>query len=153
SPKAVTHVVLVLRTFPIRVAGQSGPLQDEISWEQLQVESSAPFSLREYTTVTKKLRRVGRFDPYLARAAVRVNRPDFIALNFLDHLEYRNRSIRDWKDVQAGSKEFVLGLEGDLGVPIRFCGTGPHVEDVIDRCVGTTNVLPDANASQPLILG
>jgi adenylosuccinate synthase len=63
SPRLISEIVLVFRTFPIRVAGsQAGPLLDELTWEQLQVESNSPFPLHEYTSVTQKLRRIGRFD-------------------------------------------------------------------------------------------
>ena len=62
SPRLVSEIVVVFRTFPIRVAGaQAGPLRDEITWEQLQVESRSPTPLHEYTSVTRKLRRLGRF--------------------------------------------------------------------------------------------
>lgn len=42
APSLASHVVLVARTYPIRVAGNSGPMRDEISW--------APFAreLNEY---------------------------------------------------------------------------------------------------------
>ncbi|HEV8724993.1 MAG TPA: adenylosuccinate synthetase [Candidatus Binatia bacterium] len=63
SPLRVTEIVLVLKTFPIRVAGdQAGPLKDEITWEQLRLESRYPHDITEMTSVTKKNRRVGRFD-------------------------------------------------------------------------------------------
>src|SRR5712692_5074670 len=40
SPRLVTEIVVVFRTFPIRVAGeQAGPLKDEVSWEQIRRES------------------------------------------------------------------------------------------------------------------
>jgi adenylosuccinate synthase len=89
SPRLVSEVVLVFRTFPIRVAGaQAGPLHDEITWEQLQEESGSPLPLHEYTTVTHKLRRLGRFDWDAASKAARVNRPTRIAVNFLDYIDY-----------------------------------------------------------------
>jgi adenylosuccinate synthase len=60
------HVWVVLRRFPIRVAGPSGELRGETSWEELGLPA-------EKTTVTKKVRRVGEWDPKLARDAVRAN--------------------------------------------------------------------------------
>jgi adenylosuccinate synthase len=33
SPRQINHIVMVIRTFPIRVGGPSGPFADEISWE------------------------------------------------------------------------------------------------------------------------
>jgi adenylosuccinate synthase len=76
SPRLVTDIVVVFRTFPIRVAGaQAGPLGDEITWEQIRAESGYPSDITEMTTVTNKVRRVGRFDWDLAEKAVKVNRP------------------------------------------------------------------------------
>ena len=59
-------VWLVARVFPIRVAGNSGPLKGESSWEELGLPE-------ELTTVTKKVRRVGAWDADLIAAAVRAN--------------------------------------------------------------------------------
>src|SRR5262249_55478845 len=53
SPLLVREVVVVFRTFPIRVAGpQAGPLKDEITWEQLRSESQCPYAIEERTSVT-----------------------------------------------------------------------------------------------------
>lgn len=60
------HVHVVLRVYPIRVAGNSGELKDETTWEDLDLNP-------EHTTVTHLVRRVGRFDEDLARRAVRAN--------------------------------------------------------------------------------
>lgn len=56
----------VARIYPIRVAGDSGPLRNETSWEELGLKP-------EITTVTKKIRRVGQPDWDLVRQAVRAN--------------------------------------------------------------------------------
>lgn len=61
-----TEVWAVARMFPIRVAGNSGPLKDETTWEALGLPE-------ERTTVTKKVRRVGGPDWSLVRDAVREN--------------------------------------------------------------------------------
>lgn len=60
------NVWLVARVFPIRVAGNSGPMKDETSWEQLGLPE-------ERTTVTQKIRRVGAWDSELVRQAVVAN--------------------------------------------------------------------------------
>src|SRR5205807_319526 len=91
SPMRVTEIVLVFRTFPIRVAGdQAGPLANEVTWDDIQAESGYPRPIREYTTVTNKLRRVGRFDYEVALQSVRLNQPTRIALNFIDYISYEN---------------------------------------------------------------
>lgn len=62
SPRQVDRIIMVVRTFPIRVGGQSGPLDGEISWEEVRDLSGAPEVIPEFTSVTKKVRRVARFD-------------------------------------------------------------------------------------------
>uniref|UniRef100_A0AAU6R608 N6-succino-2-amino-2'-deoxyadenylate synthase n=1 Tax=Micrococcus phage Olihed TaxID=3092209 RepID=A0AAU6R608_9CAUD len=57
---------VVARVFPIRVAGNSGPMKGETSWEELGLEA-------EKTTVTQKVRRVGMWDQDLLKAAVQAN--------------------------------------------------------------------------------
>ncbi len=94
SPRDVTAIIMVIRTFPIRVGGNSGPLQDEISWEQVRALSGAPAVLPEYTSVTKRLRRVGHFDLEMVKMACRYNRPTSLAVMGLDRLDYQNQGIK-----------------------------------------------------------
>ncbi len=134
SPLLVTEIVLVFRTFPIRVAGeQAGPLKDEISWETLQVESGYPYPIQEMTTVSKKLRRVGRFDWELAAGAVQGNRPSRIALNGLDYLDYRNRECRNHGGLTQAARSFTEDFDLNLQMPVWLCGTGPRVCDIAVR--------------------
>ncbi len=136
SPRLVSEVVLVFRTFPIRVAGeQAGPLHDEITWERLQAESGAPGPLHEFTSVTGKMRRLGRFDWAAARRAVALNRPTRLALNFADYLGFENRGASDWDELNPVAKRFVAELE-NLGSPVRFIGTGPRLADNITPVSG-----------------
>jgi adenylosuccinate synthase len=76
SPRDTDEVVLVIRAFPIRVGGNSGPLPNEIDWETIAGESGYREGLIEYTSVTRTVRRVGRFDSQLVRAAISVNNPN-----------------------------------------------------------------------------
>ncbi len=132
SPRLVTEVVLVLRTFPIRVAGQqAGPMFKEIDWETVQRESGYPHRLDEFTTVTGKLRRVSRFDWDGALRAISTNRPTRIAINFLDYLEYANRSARHVKDLGLLSHEFLHGLASRSNIDKFFLGYGPSIQDVL----------------------
>jgi len=127
SPRLVSEIVLVFRTFPIRVAGaQAGPLTEEVSWKQIQTESNSPHPLEEYTTVTRKLRRVARFDWMAAERAVMHNRPTRIALNFLDYLAFENRRVSRWADLSANAMGFVDRVER-LGAPVCYVGTGPQL--------------------------
>ncbi len=127
SPRLVSEIVLVLRTFPIRVAGnQAGPLRDEIAWEQLQDESGSPEPLHEYTSVTHKLRRVGRFDWDEAERAIALNRPTRLALNFVDYLGFANRAASKWEELNCQAREFINRLER-FRVPVDYLGTGPRL--------------------------
>lgn len=86
SPADVDDVTMVVRAFPIRVAGGSGPLVGEITWEAIAARTGRRDDLREYSSVTGALRRVGEFDPDLVRRALDVNRPTRLAMNHLDYI-------------------------------------------------------------------
>lgn len=130
SPRLVTEVVLVLRTFPIRVAGaQAGPMFKEIDWDTVQRESGYPKTLAEYTTVTGKLRRVSRFDYELAKRAVAVNRPTSLALNFLDYLSAQNVSARRADELSASAIQMISRIESELCVPVTYGGVGPTLAE------------------------
>jgi adenylosuccinate synthase len=134
SPLRVTDIVLVLRTFPIRVAGdQAGPLKDEITWEQLRAESGYPHDITEMTSVTNKIRRVARFDWELAAKAAQINSPTMVAINGLDYIEYSNRGIIVYDSMTLQVRDFLQRLETALRVPITMFGTGPSVQEVTYR--------------------
>jgi len=133
SPSLVTEIVVVFRTFPIRVAGaQAGPLRDEITWEQLREESGYPHDITEMTSVTNKVRRVGRFDWDLARSAVRVNRPSRVAINGLDYLDFADYGVNRLGSLSERATAFICELEKELGTPIGYLGVGPSLDHVID---------------------
>jgi adenylosuccinate synthase len=124
SPRLVTEIVVVFRTFPIRVAGeQAGPMKGEITWDTLQRESGYPYPIEEMTTVTKKLRRVARFDWELAEQATVINRPTAVAVNGLDYLAFGNRDVQSHSQLSTGAQEFLAEFEHRLGVPVSLCGT------------------------------
>jgi adenylosuccinate synthase len=101
-----------------------------MTWEELRRESNSPVPLDEYTSVTHKLRRVGRFDWDEARRAINLNRPTRLALNFTDHLNFENRLASNYYDLSLNAKSFIADLE-DLGGPVCYIGTGPQLTDGI----------------------
>lgn len=134
SPRLVTEIVVVFRTFPIRVAGdQAGPLKDEITWERLQTESKYPHSIAERTTVTNKVRRVARFDWPLALEAVKTNRPTHLALNCLDYLDYSNLGLREEKPFSERANRLIRELEYRTATPVTFAGVGGKLSDILTR--------------------
>lgn len=131
SPLCVKDIILVIRTYPIRVAGNSGPLPNEISWEELSAKVGMPTI--ERTTVTGKIRRVAEFDMALVQKAVQVNRPTQIALQFLNYLFPGDEGKNDWNELSDGAKKYIDTLEKELNVPITLIGTGCKSDAMVDR--------------------
>jgi adenylosuccinate synthase len=131
SPRLVTDIVMAVRTYPIRVAGNSGPLQDEITWDEVQRRSGCPSVLIELTTTTKKVRRVASFDLGIVKRATFVNRPTQIFLHGADYLNWNNKSLCDYKALASDTKLFVEALRDSLGVPLLLIGTGPANEELV----------------------
>ena len=117
SPLDVDEVVLVIRTFPIRVAGDSGPLPLETTWGDIARDAAKPI-LAERTTVTNRIRRVAHFDGAVVRAAISANRPTHIVLNHADY-------IGDDRD------GFVKCVEKAIGQTVDWVGTS-H-QDLLNR--------------------
>jgi adenylosuccinate synthase len=122
SPLDVDDVVLVLRAFPIRVHGNSGPLVNEMSWEDVTRESNSQTPIFETTTVTHRLRRVGRFDAGIVRVAIACNRPTRIILN---HLDYIDSDFRDATELSGRAELFVRRIKQDIRQEINYVGFGP----------------------------
>jgi adenylosuccinate synthase len=133
SPRLVTDIIMAIRTYPIRVAGKSGPLPNEITWEEVRRRSGYPTDIREFTTTTKKLRRVGLFDLELVKRAAMVNRPTQIALHGADYLSFTNKSADSFCQLTESAKSFVEMVEKCIEVPVRLIGTGPSNEENIYR--------------------
>lgn len=221
APGLKYETVLVVRTYPIRVAGNSGPMNGEIDWTDLansinsslaadgkppMVDPSALQSwdialhaaackatenqiyqvprtddgrfnvnvgkwtagmrnkfrvaaselhrdafgfldsaliaelgkLFEFTTVTRKLRRVARINIADLQYACRINRPDWIFLTFLNYefpIVDRSR-VADATDKDQGKIiQYIMELERKLGVPVKMINTGPMISDIetVDR--------------------
>jgi adenylosuccinate synthase len=131
SPRQIDEIVMVIRTFPIRVGGRSGPMSEEITWEAIQEISGAPHPVPEYTSVTKRLRRVARFDIEAVQMACMYNRPTALAIMGLDRLDHRNYGIKDFSKLTDIAREFAAHVEGRTGVPVALVGTGFGVRDAI----------------------
>jgi len=112
--------IMVVRTYPIRVAGNSGPMHQEITWDILSRRINR--EVTEQTTVTKKTRRVGELDLYSLERTIFYTRPDVIALTFLDYVVPETHNQDPHKYPEA--LEFVQVLSGRLQTPITLLGTG-----------------------------
>lgn len=94
-------VIGVLRTFPIRVGGNSGYLSEEVTWEELRKTFGEHIS-DEYTTVTNRRRRVGLFDFPSARSFCEECHPSEVFLTFCDYV------CPDLKKVERGEMPMHL---------------------------------------------
>lgn len=115
------RVWVVARVYPIRVAGNSGPLSGETTWEHLGLEE-------ERTTVTQKVRRVGSWDGELVREAVKANGGYPVARIALTMLDQMFPEVAGATEVQALSKaarEFIIDVEVETGTEVGMVGTSP----------------------------
>lgn len=131
SPRHVDFIVMVLRTFPIRVGGNSGPLPDEIDWRDVRTVSGAPVEEPELTSVTHRVRRVARFDIELVRRACRYNKPTSLAVMGLDRLDYRMRGVTAPSMLTRLGETFIENLEERTEIPVEWVGTGFRTADAI----------------------
>jgi adenylosuccinate synthase len=124
GPRYLDKVILVCRTFPIRVAGNSGPFyhdSDEIDFETIGVDP-------EHTTVTKLRRRIATLSYEQIRRAVLINSATDIALTFCDYVDPGIAGQSG--DAGDVSHRYVLDklvyhIESIAGVPVSYMGTGP----------------------------
>ena len=128
SPRDVDCVALTLRTFPIRVGGNSGPLPLETTWETIARNCGADVDLTEFTTVTQRPRRVAGFHEEVVLQAIRANRPDLIFLNHVDYFDYTSHEEPNITRLAAHT---ISELESSLGLNIDHVGSGPS--HVIER--------------------
>lgn len=122
APRFVDRTLMVVRSHPIRVAGNSGPLKNEMTWDEMSKILGRP--VVEKTTVTLKTRRVGEWDEDLFLAALKLNAPTSLALTFADYIDPSVEGVTTYGGLSEKVKGFVTYLERLSGVPVLFVGTG-----------------------------
>ena len=124
SPLDVDEVLLVVRALPIRVAGNSGPFgADEIDWDVVATEGRHTASVEERTSVTRRVRRVARFDPELVRRAIAVNRPSALVLNHVDLID----AAAATGEITERAQTFVTKVSETIGRAVDLVGLGPDI--------------------------
>jgi adenylosuccinate synthase len=135
APARVRKVVLVVRTYPIRVGGISGPMTTELSWEEIERRSGLTgLAEKEHTSKTNKLRRVGEPEWDLLRRAALLNAPTDIALTFADYLDAKNAEAWRFEQLSDETIRFIDEAERVTGARVSLISTGfmPH-RGIIDR--------------------
>lgn len=120
SPFDVKNVIMVIRTFPIRVAGNSGPLPQETTWKYVSETAQSHCLLSESTTVTNRTRRVARFDTDVVRRSMNTNCPNVVVLNHCDYFDY---SVNNEMFLSERVENGIRCIEGQIG-KVDYVGTG-----------------------------
>jgi adenylosuccinate synthase len=138
-PNRVRKVIMVCRTYPIRVESPeketSGPLRD-ISWEEIARRSGYSASrLRkaEKTTTTNRRRRIGEFDWELLHRAALLNGTTDIALTFTDYIRKENVQAKRFEQLTQETINFIQEVERVARAPVSLISTGFNSRSIIDR--------------------
>ena len=216
APSVVCEVVMVLRTFPIRVAGNSGYMGKELRWTDLarkinkkrvdngmeilidvsairrfdnmemelirgyndKIGADLPYNptdwtdeqkivhseflvnlhkrvsenldsvtmtelkkFFEFTTVTKKLRRIAEMNEEELKHAVRLNRPASLCVNFLNYMfptlvtanTYEELiELPEWKEANA----YLTALSRSIKTQIRWVNVNPNGIITLTHSIG-----------------
>jgi adenylosuccinate synthase len=140
SPSRVRRVVMVVRSYPIRVQdpskSTSGPMSQELSWKKISERSGVPLSelrVTEKTSTTHKKRRVGEFDWELLRKAASLNGPTDVALTFADYISIKNRDARRFEQLTEETIRFIEEIERVAETPVSLISTRFDSRSIIDR--------------------
>jgi len=126
GPLRVGEVIVVFKAYLTRVG--EGPLEGELPTEEVVRRGWA-----EFGTVTGRMRRAAPFNFKLAKRACILNSATQIALTKLDVLFKSDAGVKKFEDLSAEAKNFVRKIEDEIGVKVTLIGTGPGVDDMIDR--------------------
>jgi len=133
----VRRVVMVCRSYPIRVADPSiegetsGPMASPVTYQELSKRSGIdidPLMKIETTTTTKRQRRVGNFGWEQSRRSTFLNGPTDIALTFVDYLDIKNRGAFRFEQLTPETLRFVEEVERVTGVPVSLISTNFSLE-------------------------
>lgn len=139
-PMRVRKVVMVCRTYPIRVqdpaGATSGPMSSPLTWKVIADRSghdAAALEQHERTSTTGRQRRVAEFDWSLLRKAASLNGPSDIALTFVDYITRANERARRLDQLSDDTIRFVEEVEQVTNAPVSLIATRFHSRSIIDR--------------------
>lgn len=132
APNRVRRVVMVTRTYPIRVGGDSGPMGVVIDFQTIADRSDVPVTEIEKTeigTVSGRTRRIAEFDWDQLRSSAVINGATDIALTFADYIRVENRQAKRFEDLTPETQKFIGDVERVSGCPVslisvRFASDG-----------------------------
>lgn len=142
SPFSVKDVIMIIRPYPIRISNKTNSGIDiysgdyagskEITWEEVKQRCNANIDLQEYTTITKKMRRVFEMNWDRLKYNVMINKPTQIVLNFAQYIDWKAYKCNNYNELPLKVKEFIDKIEKITNVPVTMIGTGEKNCDIID---------------------
>lgn len=127
APNRVRRVIMVTRTYPIRVGGTSGPMMKEIDAQTIAARSGIlvdAIQKTEVGTVSGKSRRIGEFDWEQLRRAAVLNGATDIALTFVDYLDSRNADAKSYNDLTSDTKNFIKTVARVANAAVTYVSVG-----------------------------
>lgn len=139
SPKRVRRIIMVCRTYPIRVEDPrnetSGPL-NEITWDEVANRSGYNVDVlksAERTSTTNRQRRIGEFEWENIRKAAVLNGATDIALTFTDYIDKKNANARRYEQLTEPTLRFIEEVERVTQTSVSLIATGFNDHSIIDR--------------------
>ncbi|MGY4167527.1 adenylosuccinate synthetase [Bradyrhizobium sp. USDA 4529] len=136
APTRVRRIVMVVRRYPIRVGGTSGPMGIEIKFDDIANRSGIPAAElkdKEIGSVSGNPRRVAEFDWEQLRRSAVLNGATDIALSFSDYINVENRLARRFDQLTDETKAFIAEVERVANAPVSLISTRFERFGVIDR--------------------
>ena len=143
APARVNHVILVVRTYPIRVAdpkenpdATSGRLKRETTFADIASKAgldAAQVESAEITSTTSRKRRVGEFEWDQFRKACALNCPTDLAITFADYISGENRAARRYEQLTSETIQWIEEVERVAHAPASLISTRFSERAIIDR--------------------
>ena len=123
APGRVRRVVMVTRTYPIRVGGTSGPMKLPIETNIIAERSGLPvqeIDRTEVGTISGNKRRMAEFDWEQLRRSSVLNGATDIALTFADYITAENQSARRFDQLSIEARTFIAEVERVANAPVSL---------------------------------
>ncbi len=136
APGRVRRVIMVTRTYPIRVGGTSGPMARETTYKVVSERCGVPeaeIAGTEKGSISHNPRRIAEFDWEQVRRAAALNGATDIALSFSDYISIENWKARQFEDLTEETRRFIEGVERIANAPVSLISTWFEARGIIDR--------------------
>lgn len=140
NPLLVRRVIMVARTYPIRVqnppGGTSGYMSGETTFDEISRRSGKnldEIKKTEKGSVTGRPRRIGEFDWDLISRAALLNGATDVALTFADYISAENENAHRFEQLTPETIDMVEEVERVTEAQVSLIATGFGPRSIIDR--------------------